>query len=205
MRRVIIILSGLLFIAPAGSQNGDKSLKYFNKTEAGFAFGIGHFNTDKVDGVQKEIRNDQMVISLQNINGFLYQQQFGIGIGIGAEFWQKGLFFPVFAQISYALKPRDNTFFGSLNLGYNFGEREETSFYNKGTGALMVNVGLGYRMRVAKHILFNYEVFYKYQAIMSTYTSYISDDSTSQLTPVQVLDYKVPLHFLGFRIGITVP
>ncbi|MFH1161303.1 MAG: hypothetical protein V1733_10205 [bacterium] len=195
----ILLFSFLVAFGSLFSQvtTSDRTFGYFNKTEAGFAFGVGSFKTDIYQGVQKSIKNNELVFSLQTINGIQHQGRVGIGVGVGVEKWKKGLFFPVFGHLFYDVKPKDNTFFGSLGLGSSIGTRDSTSFYHKGTGAFIAQVGIGYKMKVFKRLRFYYEVFFKYQAILSSYSNEYNDSISV------IVDYKVPNYFLGFRIGIS--
>jgi hypothetical protein len=188
----------------AQTENEDKALKFFNKTEGGVSFGLGSFKTDMYNGIQKKIRNDEIVVTLQTINGFKYMKKVSIGLSVGAELWQNGLFWPVYGYLGYDLKPADNTFFANVYIGYAFGNRDATSFYHEGSGAGAVSIGLGYKMKVAKKLRFMYEVFYKYQAIESNYIMYYQRYDSIPPTQTRV-DYKIPLSFAGFRIGICFP
>jgi hypothetical protein len=197
MKRLLILTFLLVFGASVVSgQQGGKSLKYYNRTEAGFAFGIGSYNTDIYDGIRKSLKNNEIVISLQTVNGILFNDRVALGAGIGVEKWQNGLFYPLFGQLSYFLKPVDNTFFGDVSVGYGFWSRDATSYHQTGNGALMFSVGLGYIRSVSKRLQFHFEAFYRYQAIESAYNVYIEDTLRS------TVDYKVPLSFIGFRVGI---
>jgi len=158
------------------------------------------------NGLQKKIRNDEIVVTLQTTNGFKYMDKVSIGLVVGAELWQNGLFWPVYGYLGYDFKPADNNFFANVYIGYAFGNRDATSFYHKGTGAGAFSIGVGYKMKVAKKLKFVYEVFYKYQAIESSYnnkTEYERNDSIFSAT--RIVDYKIPLSFAGFKIGICFP
>jgi hypothetical protein len=199
MKRSLMLITLLLFgICLVSGQGVEKSMKYYNRTEAGFAFGIASFNTDVYDGIQKSIKNTEIALSLQTINGLMFNNRVALGVGIGAEMWQNGLFFPLFGHLAYYFKPVENTFFGNLSVGYGFGNRDKTSYYEAGTGALMFTAGLGYSREVSKRLRFQFEAFYKYQAIESSYNVYYSDSTMTD----KVVDYKVPLSFIGFRVGI---
>ncbi len=203
MKKISILLFSLLTaMEPLFSQETEHehTFGYFNKTEAGFAFGVGSFKTDIHQGYQTSIKNNEIVFSLETINGIQHKGRVGLGVGVGVEKWQHGLFFPVFGHLFYDVKPQDNTFFGSIGLGSSIGTRYETSFYEKGTGAFMAQVGIGYKMKVFKRLRFYYEIFFKYQAILSSYSNYYVD--VDSIPPV-IVDYKVPNYFLGFRIGIS--
>ncbi|TSA25727.1 MAG: hypothetical protein D4R67_09390 [Bacteroidetes bacterium] len=204
MKTLTIILLTVFFTTSLEAQETAirkaRTFTYFNRTEAGFSFGVGNFKTDIFNGVQRTIKNNEIVISFQTINGIAYHGRVGIGVGIGVEKWQHGLFFPVFGQLYYDVKPRDNTFFGQVSLGSSIGTRDSTTFYHQGDGGLFFQAGIGYKMKVYKRLRFYYEVFYKYQSIFSSYTNTVTTDSTK----VEYLyDYKVPQHFVGFKIGIS--
>jgi hypothetical protein len=203
-----ITLICICFLVPvllsAQTENEDRSLKYFNKTEGGISFGLGSFTTDVFNSVAYKVRNDEIVISLQTINGFKYMNKVAIGVSAGAELWQNGLFWPVYGYLGYDFKPADNNFFADVYIGYAFGNRDSTSFYNSGKGAFAFCIGIGYKMKVAKNLKFMYEIFYKYQAIESYYTNYYQ--RYDSIPPVKTrVDYKIPLSFAGFKIGICFP
>ena len=203
--RIILICN---FIAAvnvlfAQTEYADRSLKYFNKTEAGVSFGIGSFKTDVYNGIQKSVRNDEIIATFQTVNGFKYMNKVAIGLSVGAEVWQNGVFYPVCAYLGYDFKPADHNFFANIYIGYAYGDRDATSFYHEGEGALAFSIGIGYKMKVAQKLKFMYEVFYKYQAMESYYNSYyIRNDSIITATKI---DYKIPLSFAGFKIGICFP
>ena len=205
MYRITLFL--IFFLATkvlsAQTENEDRSLKYFNKTEGGISFGLGSFKTDMYNGIQKKVRNDEIVVTLQTINGLKYMDKIGIGVSIGAELWQNGLFWPVYGYLGYDFKPADNTFFANVYLGYAAGKRKATSFYKEGKGAFALSLGAGYKMKVTKKLRFMYEIFYKYQAVESGYNMiYTRNDSI--ISTIKV-DYKIPLSFAGFKIGICFP
>ena len=203
MKKITILALSLLVLSVtlfAQEEKKEKTFGYFNRTDAGVGFGVGKFKTDIFDGIQKRVKNDEIIIAFNTINGITYKGRIGLGIGVGVEKWQHGLFFPVFGQLYYDFKPKDNTFFANLSVGSAIGKRDSTTFFHQGDGGLIFQLGVGYKMKVFKRLRFYYEVFYKYQAIHSSYTVWTSTDSIPYTSNV---DYKVPYHFLGFRIGIS--
>ena len=181
----------------------DRSLKYFNKTEAGVSIGIGSFKTDMYNGIQKSVKNDAIVVTLQSVNGFKYMDKLGVGVSFGAEYMDGGLFWPIYGYLGYDFKPAGNTFFANIYLGYAPGYRESTSFYHEGYGAFAMSIGLGYKMKISNKLRFMYEVFYKYQALDSYYDSYV--EVGDSITYKKQYDTKIPLNFAGFKIGICFP
>jgi hypothetical protein len=160
--------------------------------------GFGSFNADNIRGYIKKVKNDQIIISAQTINGIVISGRAGLGIGLGAEFWEKGMFYPVFAHFYYDLKLSDNTPFAYINLGEAFGKRDSTYYYESGKGGFLFCIGAGYKMKVGKRFQFEYEIFYRYQAIQSNYRTYYDTIPTHFTTT----EYNVPYHFAGFKIGM---
>jgi hypothetical protein len=210
MKKILILTIGaLVFLITSSSfaqqESAGKTLRYFNKTEAGVSFGIGSFQTDIVNGIRKSVRNDEIVIAFQTINGIKYKNKLGLGVSLGIEKWQNGLFWPVSGYLSYDLKPEGNTFFGNIYLGSGIGTRYATSFYEQGKGGFTFSIGLGYKMNVARKLHFMYEIFYKYQSVGSTYIMETINKYDSVIYRSSPIEYKIPLHFAGFKIGICFP
>jgi hypothetical protein len=194
----VLVLSGLGNLVLAQDPDAKPAFQYFNKTEAGIGIGVGSFSADNIRGYVKKVKNDQIVISVQTINGIIISGRAGLGVGLGAEFWQKGMFYPVFAHLYYDLNPSDNTPFAYVNLGEAFGKRDSTYYYTSGKGGFLFSIGAGYKMKVGKRFQFEYEIFYRYQAIQSSYRTYYDTIPTHFTTT----EYKVPYHFAGFKIGV---
>ena len=175
--------------------------QYFNKTEVGIGIGIGNFKTDLYpSGYQKTVKNDQIIVSPQTINGIVISGRAGLGLGLGVEIWEKAMFYPVFAHFFYDLKPSDNTPFAYINIGQAFGTRESTYYYASGKGGFLFSIGAGYKMKVGKRFQFEYALFYRYQAVLSNYKSYYS--VADSIEHYSTIDYKVSYHFAGFKIGV---
>jgi hypothetical protein len=185
-------------LVSAQDHNDYAGFQYFNKTEAGIGLGFGSFSTDNIRGYEKKVKNDQKSFSGETINGVIISGRAGLGVGLGVEFWDNGLFYPVFAHFFYDLKKADNTPFAYINLGEAFGTRYSTYYYERGKSGFLFTVGAGYKMKVAKSVQFEYELFYQYQAVQSNYKTYYDTVPTHFTTT----DYKVPYNFAGFKIGV---
>lgn len=205
MNRLFLLLSVLGFTGlcnPAFTQDPTEkpAFQYFNKTGAGVGIGLGKFKNDIWYGFQRKVKNDQVIISAQTINGIVISGRVGLGLGLGAEFWEKGMFYPVFGHLYYDFKPADNSLFAYIDLGESFGRRDSTVHYASGKGGVLFSLGVGYKMKIGKRFQFEYGIFYRYQAIQSTYRNYfLGADSTEHISTV---DYKVPYHFAGFKIAV---
>jgi hypothetical protein len=195
---LLMIFLSILHLGPGMRVSGQTSdsiklIKFFTKANIGVGIGLGYFKTDFVNGHQMRIKNDEILYSVNSINGILFSERTGLGIGVGLQPWKDGFFIPVFLHLFYDLDPKENTFYGAISAGYSFGTRYSTVFYESGTGGLMLNLGLGYKMKVSEKLKFEYEVFYNYQSVKSKY--YYNS------VPIE---YTVPYHFAGFRLGIEV-
>jgi len=200
-RRSLFLAVILLSISLSGfgqDPNARPAFQFFDKTEAGIGIGLGSFKTDIIRGYQMKTKNDQIIIPVQTIVGVCISGRAGLGIGGGVEFWQKGRFYPVFFHFYYDLMKSDHTPFAYINLGEAYGKRDSSTYYDKGKGGFLFNIGAGYKMRIGKRFQFEYEIFYRYQAIQSRYRNYYDTVPTHFMTT----DYKVPYHFAGFRIGV---
>jgi hypothetical protein len=161
---IVAVLFSVLFLpVKLNPQTSEpKSLRYGNRTIAAITMGVGKFKTDVYNGAQLHAKNDEITLSLQTMNGFWYMERLFIGVGVGVERWQNGLFWPIYGNLTYRILNRENTFFGTLSLGSSIGNRYGTTFYNAGKGGFMATVGLGYMVKVTKKLKFTYDVFYHY-------------------------------------------
>lgn len=193
------------------SDSTSNTLKYFNKTEAGVSFGIGSFPNNVYNGVTYKLKNDEIVATLQTVNGVMYNNRWLLGASVGVEKWRYGLFWPVYGYLGYNFKRSDNTFFANIYLGYGIGTRyahggteNYTTSVAQGSGAFALMLGVGYKMKVAKNLKFGYEIFYKYQALNSTYNDYYQKSDTSKVVH-STIDYKIGLNFAGFKVAVFFP
>jgi hypothetical protein len=187
------------------------TLKYFNKTEVGVSFGIGSYPNNIYNGVAYKLKNDEIIATLQTVNGIMYDNRWLLGVSVGVEKWREGLFWPVYGYLGYNFKKTDNTFFANIYLGYGIGTRysgggseNNTSYIAEGSGAFALMIGVGYKMKVAKKLKFGYEIFYKYQALNSSYNNIYQKSDTSAVLKSKI-DYKLGLNFAGFKLAIFFP
>ncbi|MEI6888329.1 MAG: hypothetical protein ACOYM0_08980 [Bacteroidales bacterium] len=212
---ICLMTAALLIVYSSGfSQESDtasNTLKYFNKTELGVSIGIGSFGTDVYNGIAYKVKNDEIVATLQTVNGVMYNNRWLLGVSIGVEKWRYGLFWPVYGYLGYNFKRTENTFFANIYLGYGIGTRysrgssENRSYIAQGSGAFALMIGVGYKMKIAKNLKFGYEIFYKYQALNSSYQNFNKADTAKVYPPPRIVSYKVGLHFAGFKIAIFFP
>jgi hypothetical protein len=173
--------------------------RYFNESQIGIGIGLGSFNTDVINNYQLKVHNNELSLSIQTINGFIFNSRTGVGIGVGVDPWTDGLFFPVFGHVYYDFLPRTNTLYGAVNMGYAFGERYSTASYASGTGGFMLSLEIGYKMKIGSRLQFEYGAFYRYQSVESTYNVIVVD---SVSTRSKSMGYRIPYNFAGFRLGV---
>jgi len=209
----LITIAFIIVYSSSFSQESDTAsytLKYFNKTELGVSMGIGSFPTNVYNGVAYKAKNDEIVATLQTVNGVMYNNRWLLGLSVGAEKWRYGMFWPVYGYLGYNFKRTDNTFFANIYLGYGIGTRyargiiENHSYIAQGSGAFALMLGVGYKMKISKKLKFGYEIFYKYQALNSSYLNQYQKNDTSKIMTGTV-DYKLGLHFAGFKIALFFP
>jgi len=212
-RICLLTAVSLLFFFNGFSQESDSSantLRYFNKTELGVSFGIGSYPNNVYNGVTLKVKNDEIVATLQTVNGFMYNNRWMLGLSLGVEKWRYGLFWPIYGYLGYNFKRTDNTFFANIYLGYGIGTRYshgggelDRNYIAEGKGAFALMLGVGYKMKVAKKLKFGYEIFYKYQALNTSYKNMYQKDSLPVVTTT--IDYKLGQHFAGFKISVFFP
>jgi hypothetical protein len=198
----LVLICIVIYPLSAQSPSGTGTSWYGNLTEAGLGFGIGKFKTDVINGYQLTTKNNELFFLIHTINGVKIQDRAFLGLGIGYELWQHGSFVPIFGHLSYDLQKKENPFVLSINLGYSIGTRGSTSDYQSGKGGFMAGIGLGYRQKISRTLKFIYEVFYKFQAINSSYNTIVTD-SVGKVKYSHNSDYSVPNHFVGLSIGIV--
>ena len=206
-----VFLLLLLRSAAQESDTASGTLKYFNKTELGVSFGIGSYPNNVSNGVTYKLKNDEIIGTFQTVNGIMYNNRWLLGVSIGVEKWRNGLFGPIYGYLGYNFKKTDNTFFANLYLGYGIGTRYSSggtenniSYVAQGSGGFALMLGVGYKMKVAKKLKFGYEIFYKYQAVNSSYNNYYQKSDTSKVQ-YSTIDYKVGQHFAGFKLSVFFP
>ena len=136
------------------------TLKYFNKTELGVSFGIGSYPTNVYNGQTYKVKNDEIVATLQTVNGIMYNNRWLLGVSVGVEKWRSGLFWPIYGYLGYNFKRTENTFFANIYLGYGLGTKYASggietnrSYVAEGKGAFALMLGVGYKMKIAKQSL----------------------------------------------------
>ncbi|MEJ2883483.1 hypothetical protein [Pedobacter sp. GR22-6] len=166
MKKSSTLICLLLFAVIAKAQEITKQEQgYFNLTELGF------FTGQQVQKLEPQFgeavyRTNKYAFSLRNINGWFVSKQFSIGAGVGLDGYHnpKNTFdynntFLLFADARYYFKYAASTFFAYGDLGSSIAIDSD---FEKG---LMFNLGLGYKLKLARRTGFVTSLGYNQQEI----------------------------------------
>jgi len=117
----------------------------------------GVYNTDF------EIENNTFIFGLNSEVNYYFSQNFGVGIGFGFEKINQPnfIYYPIYLNIISALNDTKNAIYAKVNFGTHLGNLDKSGFVFRG--------GLGYRLKVYKNILSNFELTYSYQNIYKSF------------------------------------
>ena len=141
MKYVLSFVLMFFFISGLMAQT---KMTYYNQTQVGFFIG-----EESEDENQKAL-----VPSFQTINGILFDEVFGLGIGIGAEPFEY-LVIPVFFSGTVFINKLKQRPFVTLKIGHAFSNSDKRfDYYNYGgdfkhKGGIMVNPELGVRFKIS--------------------------------------------------------
>ena len=138
------ILSFILTIFFVSGLTAQTKVSYFNHTQVGFFIG-----EESYDKNQKAI-----IPSFQTVNGILFNEGFGLGIGIGAEPFEY-LVIPVVVSGTVFMNKIKHRPFVTLKIGHAFSDSDKKfDYYSYGSdfkhkGGTMVNPELGVRFKMS--------------------------------------------------------
>lgn len=94
---------------------------------------------------------------------YYFNPHFGLGTGISLERINQPYFeyFPLYVSIFSALNESKNSIYTKANIGFHMGDVDKSGFVFRG--------GLGYRLKVFRNILSNFELTYSYQNIYKSF------------------------------------
>jgi len=154
---------------------------YFNRTDMGFLIGSGN-------------NQNNVVFSLQMVNGYKLGKKYYPGIGTGLEFYEYAVV-PLFADFSYALSDNRVSPFLRASLGYSFPveePREQWGSRTDNNGGILYIVGLGTSIRTGASSALSISLVYRFQSLKSVYTEDWNND---------VLNLEKQINRIGLRIG----
>ena len=143
MKYMILFVLSFITISGIRAQK-EVSVSYFNQTQAGFFI-----------GEESEDKNQKAIVhSFQTINGIRFDEQFGLGIGVGAETFEY-LVFPVFVSGTVFFNKPQNKPYIAVKVGHAFTDSEKRlnnyNYYGdfKHKGGLMFNPEFGMRFKMS--------------------------------------------------------
>jgi len=110
-----------------------------------------------------ELENNSFIYGFNGELNYYLNPNFGLGIGLGYEnLNQPNInYYPLYLNIISALDDIENTVYAKVNFGIHLGNLDKSGFLFRG--------GLGYRLKVYKNILSNFEFSYSYQKIYKSF------------------------------------
>ena len=112
-----------------------------------------------------ELEDNTFVFGLNAELNYYFNQNLGLGVGFGYEKINQPNFFyyPVYINLIGVLNDTKDALYAKANFGTHLGDLDKSGFMFRG--------GLGYRLKVFKNILSNFEFTYSYQNIYKTFTN----------------------------------
>jgi len=110
-----------------------------------------------------ELENNSFIYGFNGELNYYLNPNFGLGIGLGYENLNQPniTYYPLYLNIISALDDSKNTVYAKVNFGIQLGNLDKSGFLFRG--------GLGYRLKVYKNILSNFEFSYSYQNIYKSF------------------------------------
>ena len=172
----------LLNAFPQSSENrfeNRKNTGYYNITQISMLMG----NRKTADQYYNYIRNNMQVSpSVTMVNGSMFSEGWGIGIGVGFEIFEHNIF-PVFADIRYTVWDNNISPFFVLKMGYAFSDFKKKHYdnlslnhvpywinnaYYMKDGGFMLNPEMGVKVPLSKKADLLLTLAYRHQKTKST-------------------------------------
>ena len=175
-----------------------KKKGYFNTTQIGMLMGNSlitertFINTQQPWGyvlfTSYDTRTEMQISpSLTMTNGYMFNEHWAAGIGVGFEIFERNLF-PVFADIRYTLREGKVSPFFTVKAGYSFGDNKKLHYENlylhyepysvnnvdfRNYGGLMLHPEMGVKIPISGNADLLFTIAYRYQKIESKITQII--------------------------------
>lgn len=210
MKRIGIIIIGLLLLVNgsyAQSAYKEQVKKFVYMTSFGAANGFGQFGLMDGDHVGQIVKNNNINIQIHQLLGYQFCNNFYMGIGAGADFWNHTAFVPIYLNLSVNMLNRKISPLLFVNAGYGFKwyissqpENGTRVIHGTDTG-LMGEVGLGLRIKFNDKLSLNISGICKVQQSGIRYSVEIPGEKDFSQYATNS-HQKALYHFAGARIGI---
>ena len=110
-----------------------------------------------------ELEDNSFVYGFNAELNYYIDSNFGVGLGLGFEKLNQPniIYYPLYLNIIGVLNDTKNAVYTKINFGIHLGDLDKSGFIFRG--------GLGYRLKVYKNILSNFELTYSYQNIYKSF------------------------------------
>ena len=117
----------------------------------------GYFNTDY------ELEDNTTIFGLNTELNYYFNQHMGVGIGFGYEKVNqpKFIYYPIYVNLLGILNNTKDALYVKANFGTHLGNLDKSGF--------LFRAGWGYRLKVHKNILSNFEFSYSFQNLYKTF------------------------------------
>ena len=163
-----------------------KKSGFINLTEINYSAGVGNVKIEDY-----KFKNDDNSFGFRTINGYQFNENFSIGIGIGIDKYKNTTFLPItFDGRTTILKGKISPVFAA-NIGYAFG-------LNDIKGGVTFNPQIGIKTYLSKNIAYIFNFGYKLQA--QIWDIPITDNVGQSLG---TLKSKLYYNFISFSTGFS--
>jgi len=161
---IILVLSCSFFVNAQEVEDEffkDQGLSFKAQTLVLFPYDDGT-NGDIYD-TNYELENNTFIFGINTEINYYLNSNFGAGFGFGYEKINQPNFsyFPIYLNLIGVLNDTKDAIYVKVNFGSHLGDLDKSGFLFRG--------GLGYRLKVYKSILSNFEFSYSYQNIYKTF------------------------------------
>lgn len=168
-----------------------KSDEYFKekglslKVQSSFLYPFDDGDRSRLDS-ELELEGHSFIIGLNAELNYYFNQHFAAGLGVGYEkLNQPNLYYhPVYFNLSLFANETKESLYAKVNFGTHMGDLSQSGF--------LFRSGLGYRLKIYKNILSNFEFTYSFQNI---YTSYTSFERPSNYYNIESLGISIGIEF----------
>lgn len=194
MRKILICVCCLFMTNHVVSQNKN-SIKYFNHDIFCTSFGFGNYITRHFNGYEYSVRNSEITFGVSTINGIQIQNH-QVGIGVGFDKWEEAFLVPVFLNYTFNFTKKSISPYGLFNIGYSFGQKNETQYDDVEQGSFFLKCGFGVQIKITERLSLTAEVAYKLQNMRSSYQRVINNFEAPQN-----IKYNIHYNFIVVSIG----
>ncbi len=164
---LMFVINELLFSQTKDSINIipiKKHGHFSNITEVGGLFGFGNISyKSSIENTSFKNKNSNKFVSVTTINGYQFNRNFFLGIGIGIECPENIINMPIFADIRIDLLKKKVTPFLDFGVGYavRAANIKQKPYFQKGD--VITNTQIGIKINIVNHFSWILGLGYRFQ------------------------------------------